>query len=248
MRRRLRRWRWILAMAALAGIATTAATWGREALRDSGAFPVERVEVNGTRYLEPYDVVRAAGLDRPGSLLDDAAAWRAGVRTLALVEAVQVRRVPPSTVVIDVTEAEPVALLAGRTLRPVDATGRLLELDPAGVVLDLPVLSGARTSGPRLEPGESTDAIRTLAILLQREPELADRVAHAELAHGALRLSFRRGGIQAVLPASASDMHLTQLRLTLADLTARGELPRVRAIDVRFRDQVVVSFLGRPVS
>ena len=246
--RRRRRHVWVAGLAALAGIVAVAGTWGREALRASGAFPVERVEVNGTRYLEPYDVVRAAGLDRPATLLDDAGRWEAGIRTLALVEAVRVRRVPPSTVVLDVTEAEPVALLAGATLRPVDETGRLLELDPAGVVLDLPGLSGVRTTGARLASGASTDAIRTMAALVHRTPELAERVAHAELVNGGLWLSFRRGGVRVVLPAAASEMHLTQLRLTLADLAARGEMAQVRTIDVRFRDQVVVSFLGTPVS
>jgi cell division septal protein FtsQ len=245
-----RRSRWVRRGAVLTVVAAAVAAvpWARQALQSAGVFRVEQVEVIGTRYLDPYAVVRAAGLDGPATLLDDADAWKAGVRTLSLIEAVRVRRVPPSTVVLEVTESEPVALLAGATLRPVDATGRLLELDPAGVVLDLPVLAGARLDGPVLAPGASADAIRTLAALLQRAPELAERVALAELDGGALHLSFRQSAARVVLPAAASATHLTQLRLTLADLRARGEMTQVRTIDVRFRDQVVVSFLGGPVS
>ncbi len=58
-----------------------------------------------------------------------------------------------------------------------------------------------------------------------------------------LRIVFRDRGADAWLPARATPTQLTQLRLALADLAARGELEAVRSIDVRFRDQVVVSFL-----
>jgi cell division protein FtsQ len=247
VRGRARRWgRRLMALTALA-VAGAAAAYGPALLRRVDAFQVRQVEVVGTRFLDPYTVVRAAGLDTEASVFDDPARWVSGVRTLSLVEDVAVTRTLPGTLTLEVREVEPVALVAGETLRPVDADGRLLELDPAGTGLDLPILTGVRVAGPGLEPGPSAVAAATVAALHRRAPEVAERVSQIDRVGTALRLEFRDGKAQALIPVSASPVQLTQLRLALADLMARGELGQVRTIDVRFRDQVVVSFLDAPV-
>lgn len=240
--------RWVQVVGFLAAFATVglASTQAPTALRGLEVFRVSHVEVVGTRFLDPYTVVRAAGLDATSSIFDNAAAWRSGVRTLAMVEEVRVRRVYPSKVLLEVRESEPVALVAGRSLRPVDAAGRLLELDPAGQGLDLPILTGVRLDGGRVEKGASTAAVATVATLLSRVPAVAARVSQAELTGGHLTLTFREAGPTALLSTAATPVELTQLKLALADLTARGELEKARTIDVRFRDQVVVSFLDKP--
>ena len=237
----------VLAAGALVG-AMVGAPHAREALGQVDVLKVVRVEVLGTRFLEPYEVVRAAGLHRDASIVDDADGWRAGVLTLAMVDEVRIRRTPPRTVSIEVVERRPVALVAAGTLRPVDARGRLLELESAGAVLDLPIISGVTVDGPALAEGPSRDAVETVVALLRHTPELAERVSQLELRDGALRVALRDTPARAALPALASELQLTQLRVTVADLTARGELDRVGLIDVRFRDQVVVSFLDRSVS
>ena len=246
MKRRKIRWRRVVG--AVAAFATVSVAWlhGPRTLREADTFRVRQVEVVGTRFLEPYAVVRAAGLDRAASIFDDADAWRAGVRTLALVDDVTVRRVFPSRIQLEVREVEPVALIAAGSLRPVDAAGRLLELDPAGIALDLPVLTGVVVDGGRVVEGPSRGAVETVAALLSTAPGLAENVSQADLEGRALRLTFREREVTAVLTAGAGPVELTQLRLAMADLTGRGELEQVRTIDVRFRDQVVVSFLHKP--
>lgn len=216
-------------------------------LRELDAFRVLQVEVVGTRFLEPYAVVRAAGLEADASVFDDRDAWKAGVLTLPLVEEVRVTRTLPSSITLEVREVEPVALVAGPTLRPVDGRGRLLELDPAGTVLDLPILTGLTLEGGRVDDGASAAAVATVTRLLRRAPEVADEISHVELRGSDIRVGFRASDVTALLPAAATGTQLTQLRLALADLVARGELEQVRSIDVRFRDQVVVSFLDRAV-
>ena len=217
-------------------------------LRQSAAFRVETVEVTGTRFMEPYTVVRAAGLDREASIFGDTDAWRAGVMTLPLVEDVRIRRRIPATVVLEVREVEPVALVADGELRPVDATGRLIPLELAGTVLDLPVLAGAAVRNGQVAGAPGASAVAVLTTLAVRAPKLAGRISQIDVESGSLRITFRDDRLEAVLPAHPTEIQLLQLRLAHADLRARGELDEVRTIDVRFRDQVVVSFLETPVS
>ncbi|MFO7893995.1 MAG: FtsQ-type POTRA domain-containing protein [Longimicrobiales bacterium] len=245
---RMRRWaRWVGAgLVVAAAVALT--VLAPRLLRQVDAFRVQTVEVAGTRFLEPYAVVRAAGLDGPSSVFDDVDAWRAGVLTLSLVDDVRIRRRIPSTVRLEVREVEPVALVGGERLRPVDARGRLIDLEPAGIVLDLPVVVGAPVKNGQVASPAGASAVATLTALAVRAPELADGISQVEVGPGALRIAFRGQRLEAVLPSHPSEVQLLQLRLAHADLRARGELGRVRTIDVRFRDQVVVSFLDRPVS
>lgn len=247
-RARVRRWRRRAGVVLVLTGAMAATVFVPRLLREVSAFRVETVEVTGTRFIEPYAVVRAAGLDRPASVFDRTDAWRAGVLTLPLVEDVRIRRRIPSTVRLEVREVEPVALVAGEQLRPVDATGRLLPLETAGIVLDLPVVVGAEIADGRVASPEGASAVAALTSLAVRAPELANRISEVEVIPGALRITFREGRLEAVLPAHPSEVQLLQLRLAHADLRSRGELDDVRRIDVRFRDQVVVSFLNTPVS
>lgn len=241
-----KRWQRALTLVGFGATAAVAWVYGPAVLRDLDVFRVQQVEVVGTRFLEPYAVVRAAGLDLESSVLDDADEWVTGATTLTLVDEIRVGRVFPGKIRLEVREVEPVALVSAGSLRPVDASGRLLDLDPAGIALDLPIVTGLEVEDTGVVEGPSAAAVATVAMVMKRAPDVAARLSQAELRGHDLTLLFREGLTVAVLPAAASTAQVTQLRLALADLLARGELDQVRTIDVRFRDQVVVSFLGTP--
>lgn len=246
MSRARNRWQRGLMLLGFAAVAVVAWFRGPDVLRHLDVFRVQQVEVVGTRFLEPYAVVRAAGLGVESSVLDDADEWLAGVRTLRLVDEIRVGRVLPGKIRLEVREVEPVALVDAGTLRPVDAGGRLLDLSPAGLAFDLPIVTGLAVENEVVAAGPSASAVATVAAVMKRAPDVAARLSQAELQGEELTLTFREGRTTAVLPAAATGAELTQLRLALADLLARGELEKVRTIDVRYRDQVVVSFLGTP--
>jgi hypothetical protein len=236
-----RRWLGVVGVLAATGIVGAGVVHGPDALRRVDAFTVQHVQVTGTRFVEPYSVIRAAGITRETNLFDDSDAWREGILSLPMVDDVAIRRHPPATLTIDVREAEPVALVAGDGLRPVDAGGRVLELELAGIVLDLPVVTGV-VMDEGVVAGQGQAAIQLLLLIRSHDPRLADRVSQVEAGRGALRVVFRGNGPDALFPMDARPVHLTQLRLAYADLAGRGELGRAGRIDVRFRDQVVVSF------
>lgn len=232
--------------AAVVAVCATAVVLAPVVLRGLEVFQVREVEVVGTRLMDPYTVVRAAGLDGAASVFDDADRWRYGVLTLPLVERVEVRRRLPGAVEVRVHEVEPVALVASPSLRPVDAAGSLLPVETAGALLDLPLLTGVDVESGRVTGARGI--LDTLVTLRRTAPELAERVSQLDATGETLRVTFREHRAEALLPAVATEVDLRQLRLAMSDLTARGELGRVQRIDLRFRDQVVVSFLTSPVS
>lgn len=235
--------------ALLVAIVAVAVVFAPTVLREVDLFGVEQVEVIGSRFIEPYAVVRAAGIGPSSNLFDDGAVWSAGVRTLPLVAGVRItRRFFPSTVVIEVREVEPVALVAGAELLPVDSTGRVLAIEPAGAILDLPILVGVAVDEDALAGGSGEPALMLLLLMNAHEPALAGRVSQVQVVRDGLRVLFRDDGPEALFPFESSTAHLTHLRLAYMDLRSRAELKRARRIDVRFRDQVVVSFLHSPVS
>jgi len=109
----------------------------------SPLFAVRKLEVTGTRLLQPSQIRALAGINPGENIfqvnLDQA---RQKIALLPLVKSVVLRRILPSTVVIQVTERTPVALL--------DEDGQFGEVDRDGYYLQpgnvattgLPVITG----------------------------------------------------------------------------------------------------------
>ena len=118
-----------------------AATQSPRAFRHMESFRVGQVEVHGTRYLAPAEVLNAAGIGPASSVWDDEDAWVAALRSHPMIRDARVERKLPSTLRVTVLETEPVALARTPTLRAVDSAGRVLPVEPEAAGLDLPVLA-----------------------------------------------------------------------------------------------------------
>ncbi len=235
--------RWLAAVAGVAAL-TAAAALAPRWLRRAEAFRVRRVDVVGTRYTEPHEVLAASGIGRTASIFDDPAPWRARVLRLPLVTGVEIERRLPSSIVIRVTEAEPVALARTPDLVPVDARGAVLAV-PQGTDLDLPVLAVAARVGANghLVDPEAVSIAGTLDRIRALEPALAAQVSEARPAPGGgVLLLLRQAAFVARVAVEPTAASLAHLRAALADVAGRGELPRLAAIDARFADQIVVAF------
>jgi len=238
--------RWGIATVVALALLVALVTLTPRLLRRLELFRVERVEVIGTRYLAPHQVLAASGITESSSVFDDPEPWRAALLAEPLVADVTIERELPSTLVVRVVEVEPVALVATPVLRPVSAAGLVLPIEPGAGELDLPVVaigSGVDEEG-RLTDQVALAVVDALARLQRMAPSMLARVSTISPLEGAkgYRLLLRnpaRGEVW--LPTDFGALGIEQLRLTLADLDAKRELPRVRRIDVRYRDQVVVS-------
>ena len=244
---------------ACAAALVTVAAFAPIMLRSIDGFRVQRVEVNGVRYLTAGATVEAAGIARGANVFDDPAPWLERLRVHPLVADVRIERRVPGTLVVHIDEAAPVAFARTPELRAIGSHGRILPLNPADDGLNLPVLTvNTRVSGSGRAVDEDTRSILAfLAEVRQAEPGLIDWISEIGVAGSAVRLVLRTASdAEVLLPAEPGADRLRELASTLAELAAprlvrstdgataraaEAELARVRRIDVRFHDQVVVS-------
>lgn len=225
-----RRWMRRAAFGVAAALLAASPWWGRALLTRLDFFRVRRVEVEGTRYVSPEQIVQRLRIDTTASLWDDVAVLERRVRQHPSVREVHIARKLPGTLLVRVTENLPVALVqAAAGLVPVDAAGRSLPINPATADVDLPVLSV-----------RDTVALRLLGEVREIVPALFARIGEVRrLARGELLLRLTGEPARDILAsADVTAERLTDVVPVEQDLARRG-LGAIE-LDLRFRDQVIV--------
>jgi len=189
-------------------------------------FNVRRVEVAGVRYRDAARLVAALELPETSSVFDDLEPLEEKLRQQGGMEKVEVARRLPGTLVVRVTEADPVALSESpRGLIPVDRMGRPLPYDPAAHPIDVPVVG---RPVPRL-----TEA---LAQVSRIGGELYAMAATAWISGTAVTLDTGDGLIRLASPVREADVQA--VLAVRRDLAARAA--GWREIDARFEGWIVV--------
>lgn len=220
--RRLRR---ILLLVALAAAATVP-WWGPPVLAQLAFFRVRRVEVAGARYIPARDILRRLAVDTTDSVWDPLAPLERRVASHPSVRHVAITRRLPGTLVVTVTEWQPVALIPGPGgLRPVDQRGVPLPTDPSRTPVDVPVLVQRDTA-----------VLRLLGELLVQVPALFGRVSEVRRT-GRGELLFRLGTLPVRARGDVTPRRLWEVEPVEQDLIRRQR--RVVELDLRFRDQVI---------
>jgi cell division protein FtsQ len=221
--------RWRIALVAIGVLLLLASPlWGPGMLRRLAFFRVRKVEILGTRYTAPGELLERLKVDTTRSVWDPLAPLEARVRSHPQVANVVVTRRLPGTIVVQVTERHPVALVDGPGgLRAVDERGVRLPLDPSRTPVDAPIV----TAAPR-----DTMVYHLLGAMQRDAPAL-----YAKLS------SIRSSGADEILLQIADLSVRAMTSVTLARLgdidpverdLARRQL-RPTEIDLRYRDQVI---------
>jgi cell division protein FtsQ len=216
----------IALLGALVLILVASPWWGRRALGALAYFHVRSIQVVGTRYLTPHDVVATMRVDTMASTWDDVRPYVARVRALPMVREADVERELPGTLVVHVVETTPVAVApAAGGLRVYDARARVLPIDPTRTDVDLPVIDRPDVLVTRL-----------LASVESVSPRFFARIsAVARQGTGELVVELDRGVVRAGLDVTPE--RLAGAGLVAADLERRGE--HFAELDLRYRDQIV---------
>ena len=229
----------LLVMLVLGGLAMV--PWGE--IRKS-VLVIDRIRVSGLRYLDEGRVRNRSGLKEGQDLL---ALDLTRVRQLVLLEprleSATVRRIGLRGVEIAVVERVPALAVEHGEPWEIDAEGVLLEPLQSGVVADVPMLVGPdfsnRRAGSLVQTPDVRRGLAWTAILSDNALRLTGQVSEVDVSDSRLTRLVLMNGVRVVGPAWPNGARqLSGLRATLADLNAKGMMPR--EVDVRFKDQIVV--------
>ena len=221
--------RWQLALGTTLLIAILAAPlWAPVVLRQLAFFRVRRVEVLGARYTPVAEVLERLHLDTTRSVWDALGPLAVRVQSHPQVERVAVTRRLPGTLVVELTERRPVALVATPDgFRAVDERGRQLPLDPSRTPVDAPVVSAT----PR-----DTAVYQLLGVMQRDAPRLYARLGSiARVGSDEMVLHVADLPVRAM--TSVTLARLSDIEPVERDL-ARRQL-HARELDLRYRDQVI---------
>jgi cell division protein FtsQ len=200
--------------------------WGPLLLRRLAFFHVRRVEILGARYVAPRDILSRLHVDTMASVWDPTGPLGARVASHPEIQRAVVRRKLPGTLVIEIVERVPIAMVpAAGGFRVYDERGVALPIDPARVTIDVPVLMT-----------RDTTVLRLLGAMRVGRPDLYGRVsAVRRTSQDELLLELKTEPVRVMQDVTLE--RLADIEPVEADLS-RKQL-RVAEIDLRYRDQVI---------
>ncbi len=176
--------------ATLAGLPQQAGAQAADAIGEAG-YEVRRVEVRGIERLDELAVYeRVLGVRDRAMPLVSLSALRSSLLELSWVRDARVSRQLPDTIVVDIVEREPHAVLrTAGGLALIDKTGHVLEALAPGAARGALVVSGEGV----------TEQVDRLAALLSAAPALREQVVEAEwVGNRRWNLTFTTGQVLAL--------------------------------------------------
>jgi cell division septal protein FtsQ len=226
-RRRRPRWKTI-GIALLAIIVLAMPLWAPLLMRRMDFFRLRRVEVVGTNYMTVDEVLAVLQVDTMMSVWDATSPMRKRVEAHPEVLEAKVKRKMPGTIVVEVSERIPIALVAGpEGFRIFDERGVALPIDPTRAPVDAPVIDRPDTT-----------LLRLLADVRVRLPQLYAQTSEVRRRENQRdELLLRLDTIPVRTMSDVTIERLAELEAVAADLARRGVHPR--EIDLRYKDQVI---------
>ena len=237
--RLLRRVGWVLLCATIPLLVGAVGWW----FVTSALFAVTSVDVRGTHLVSAERVLEAARIPPGRSMfLIDPRRIARQVEALPEVQRADVIRELPNRVTVVVEERKPFTLVHAGRLHWIDESGRVLGRETQAVTPPTPVISGlteaellSMSAAPN---GKAREAIRLIRALLRSGSALAGEISEIDMTDGDGPVLYTVSGVEVRLGAEDWEERLARLEGVLAQQPARDG--RIRAVDLRFRDQVVL--------
>jgi len=223
-------------VASLAGVPSMAQAQLAQVAADAG-FEVRRVDVRGVKNLNELKVYERALAERSRAMpLVDLDALRAQLLELSWVEDARVSRQLPDTLVIDIVERKPAAVLR----KP----GRYVLIDQQGHELE--PIPAARAKGKLVISGPAAgQQVVALSHLLDAAPALKPQVREAEwIGNRRWNLTFKTGQVLA-LPQGDRPSANALVQFARLDGTNRLLGGKVAAFDMRAPDRIYLRVPNR---
>jgi cell division protein FtsQ len=211
----------------LTGALVASPWWGPKALSRLSFFRLQRVEVHGLRYLPESELLATLGVDTTHSLWTDLRPLQGRLLQHPQLHTATLSRKLPGTLVVRVTERQPLALVAGSTgFTVVDSTGAAMSVDPSLGTVDVPILWKADSA-----------LVRLLSELRDVFPPLYSRVGEV-VRVGNNELKVGLGDVKVLAMSDVTADRLLDILPVERHLAARGV--SAAELDLRYRGQVIV--------
>ena len=216
------------------------------------AFDLRAVKIQGNCFVTKEEIFELAGIDFSKDIFEvDTDKIEDQILRHPMIEQVRVTRFLPSALKINVKERDLIAVISGSEISAVDVTENILSQFPVESVYDLPAITGFNFQ-------EDSSGVRKLqnpelmrhAINILNDIKSFDLVLYYEISE----LHYRRNhGFVFYLKKSTipvifgiGDYHrkVVYFSTMYHYLIANDRLTKALAIDVRFKDQVVVKEVG----
>ncbi|HSF04392.1 MAG TPA: FtsQ-type POTRA domain-containing protein [Methylomirabilota bacterium] len=211
-------------------------------------FGIRVVEVRGTSRVSPDRVLAAAEIPVGTNFWRlDGTAVRARIEALPEIRRAELIREFPNRVVILVEERRPFTLVHGARLHWIDEDGRVLGEERDAVASPAPVITGLseeEVAAMRTRPSpRARAAIALIRALLRSGSPLASQISEIDMSRRDGPVLYTVGGIEVRLGDEEWEQRLARLEGVLAQVG--GQNTTVSAIDLRYRDQVILKRGGR---
>ncbi len=223
-------------VASLAGLPTMASLQLAQVAGDAG-FEVRRVDVRGVKNINELKIYERVLTERNQPMpLVDIAALRDRLREITWVQDARVSRQLPDTLVVDIVERKPHAVLR----KP----GRYVLIDNEGTELES--VPAARAKGKLIVSGPGAgQQVMALTALLDAAPALKPQVKEAEwIGNRRWNITFKTGQVLA-LPQGERPAANALVSFARLDGTNRLLGGRVAAFDMRAADRIYLRIPGR---
>jgi cell division protein FtsQ len=248
MRARLARaMKWLggltLGAAAMAGVTAWLLTTPR--------LGVHSIQVEGAARVPVEEILSAAEIPLGVNILRlDPAEVRARLEALPQIRRAEVIREFPNRVTLLVEERRPFTLVHAGRLHWLDEEARLIGEEREAVAPPVPIVSGLseeELASMRSAPGPKARAAMALVrALLRSGSGLAAEISEIDMSRREGPVLYTLDGIEVRLGTEQWDERLARLEGVLAKVaTQNGQGGAVTAVDLRFRDQVVLQNGGR---
>ena len=206
-------------------------------LASEAGFEVRRVRVSGIDRMNQNKVYEAAYGQRETPMPQvDLEALRTQLLEMSWVKDARVSRQLPDTIVIDIVERQPHAVLA----KP----GRLVLIDPEGVELE-PITQANAKGMLRVSGPGAARQVADLRQLLDAAPALKEQVTAAEwIGNRRWNLTFRTDQVQA-LPQGDDEAATALINFARLDGQNRLLGGKVATFDMRVPERVYMRIPGR---
>jgi cell division protein FtsQ len=236
-----RRWRWAAGAVGLAVAVTAAVGLAGHWVLTTPRFAVMAVEVRGASRVPARRVLEVAGIARGTNLWRiDPAEVRGRLEALPEIRRADVIRQLPDRVSIVVEERRPFTLVHAARLHWLDEDGRLLGEERRAVATEVPVISGLSEEElvtMRTAPGpRARAAIALIRALLRTGSTLAGEISEIDMSRPEGPVLYTVDGVEVRLGSEEWEERLARLEGVLAQVAIED----VHAVDLRFRDQVVL--------